>query len=475
MTSKTDVIDASPTKAFFVEMLTRDIELEDAILDLLDNCIDGIHRIKHEELDQHEISYEGFYAKISTTETSFEIQDNCGGIPLTTAQNYAFRMGRPQGQLIDENFYTIGTYGIGMKRAIFKMGQESQVISVHKDDAFQVVFSQSWLAQDNEWDLPLEDIEKEDKDEGTYIKITNLYPAISQQFSSPNGVLLNSLSRRISQHYSFIIQKGFDVYLNGSKISPQNNYLLLDQDYGNNEKNNEISPFLYQGTRNDVEIILAIGFYRKTISEEELEDEVSGTRRRSEEAGLTIICNDRVVVYCDKTRLTGWGEATVPSYHPQFIAITGIVHFRSKNARALPLTTTKRGIDASSDVYLYTKDFMREGLKLFTSYTNRWKKDLLNESRRIEQAKPQSIKEIFSKVSLSEGKWTKVNNRASEKKYIPNLPKPIVVNSNSQTIKFIKLTEEIKTVSDFLFEDDSISASKVGEACFQYVLDITQE
>lgn len=35
-------VDAAPVKSFFVEMLTRDIALDDAILDLLDNCVDGI-------------------------------------------------------------------------------------------------------------------------------------------------------------------------------------------------------------------------------------------------------------------------------------------------------------------------------------------------------------------------------------------------------------------------------------------------
>ena len=35
-------ISASPTKTFFVRMLTRDIDLRYAILDLLDNCVDGI-------------------------------------------------------------------------------------------------------------------------------------------------------------------------------------------------------------------------------------------------------------------------------------------------------------------------------------------------------------------------------------------------------------------------------------------------
>ena len=34
----------SPTKQFFVDMLTRDIDIKDAILDLLDNCLDGVVR-----------------------------------------------------------------------------------------------------------------------------------------------------------------------------------------------------------------------------------------------------------------------------------------------------------------------------------------------------------------------------------------------------------------------------------------------
>ena len=42
--NKDERIDASPVKSFFIEMLTRDIDLVDAILDLLDNCVDGILR-----------------------------------------------------------------------------------------------------------------------------------------------------------------------------------------------------------------------------------------------------------------------------------------------------------------------------------------------------------------------------------------------------------------------------------------------
>ncbi|MGO5116371.1 hypothetical protein ACTQ33_15410, partial [Candidatus Avoscillospira sp. LCP25S3_F1] len=55
----------APTKEFFVGMLTRDIELSDAILDLLDNCLDGVVRQK-KGIDKTTTSdyYVGFFSHI---------------------------------------------------------------------------------------------------------------------------------------------------------------------------------------------------------------------------------------------------------------------------------------------------------------------------------------------------------------------------------------------------------------------------
>ena len=104
-------------------------------------------------------------------------------------------------------------------------------------------------------------------------------------------------------------------------------------------------------------------------------------RYSSEDAGWTVICNDRAGFrYCDRSEVTGWGEAGVPRYHTQFIAVSGIVEFRSNNTAKLPTTTTKRGIDASSSLYLQVKNKMREGMKMFTAYTNHWK-DNADESK----------------------------------------------------------------------------------------------
>ena len=82
-------VDASPTKGLFVDMLTRDVRMAMAILDLVDNCIDGAIRIRGQAL------LTGLTVQITFDHERFIIQDNCGGIPLDLARDHAFRFGRP--------------------------------------------------------------------------------------------------------------------------------------------------------------------------------------------------------------------------------------------------------------------------------------------------------------------------------------------------------------------------------------------
>lgn len=86
---ETNIIEGNPTKKFFVEMITRDISIEDAIIDLLDNSIDGANRINSE-------TYEGLWVRLTINDCQFIIEDNCGGFTLETAKKYAFRFGRPE-------------------------------------------------------------------------------------------------------------------------------------------------------------------------------------------------------------------------------------------------------------------------------------------------------------------------------------------------------------------------------------------
>ncbi len=81
-------LNAEPTKSFFISMLIKDIQLTRAILDLVDNSVDGARRLRPDG------DYEGLWIHITASQELFEIEDNCGGIPVDLARNYAFRFGR---------------------------------------------------------------------------------------------------------------------------------------------------------------------------------------------------------------------------------------------------------------------------------------------------------------------------------------------------------------------------------------------
>ncbi|WP_211464744.1 ATP-binding protein [Collimonas silvisoli] len=459
--SVSSTVPASPTKRFFIEMLTRDIELQDAILDLLDNCVDGIQRSHRGNLSVDQ-PYDGFWAQITFDDKKFEIADNCGGIPLSLAKKYAFMMGRPRDD-DDSDIPTVGMYGIGMKRALFKMGQSSKVTSQTDTEAFQVEIKPTWLTNDSDWNLPLNLIASPFKETGTVIRIEHLRDGVSKILTDDGSSSFHkTLLDLIGQHFGFIIKKGFKVFVNQKEVICRQFTLLWSPE--DTPEKNRIAPFIYKARLNEVDIGLAIGFYTPMIGSDEL-DEEQVTRRSKEDAGWTIICNDRVVVYNDKTRLTGWGEAGVPNYHSQFIGISGVVYFKSNDAWKLPVTTTKRGIDTSSEVYMYIKDFMREGLKKFTNYTNTWKFDSETEKKISSGARSIPVEALLS--IAPDRNWTRVHNRADEQKLNLPLAMPLDQDPKKQ-IRFTRRLSEIATVSKYFFEESSASSAEVGEACFNH-------
>ena len=122
---------ANPTKAFFVRMLTRDISLDDCILDLVDNSIDGAWRNSGQQPSSLAVDsgLHDYRVALEISECHFAIADNCGGITLDDAVDYAFTFGRREEQ--ERGEYTVGVYGIGMKRAVFKLGNDIQINSTY--------------------------------------------------------------------------------------------------------------------------------------------------------------------------------------------------------------------------------------------------------------------------------------------------------------------------------------------------------
>lgn len=329
-----ETVDAYPAKRFFVEMLVRDIELKDSILDLLDNCVDGAMRTAQGTTVSSERPYEHRWAKIKFNADEFSIEDNCGGIPISLAKGSAFSLGRTD-PTMDADLPTVGVYGIGMKRAIFKIGKNSIVESKTEQECFVVTIDSQWMEDDKNWQLPFDDSNCSLEEAGTRILISELRDGMSRLFSDETD-FEEDLKKTIAAYYGLIIGKGFTVYVNGEKVEPIQFALLIDDAAFTSSQG--IAPYVYQANKDGVSVTLAIGFYRNLPTEDE-ENEILNGKPSTEKAGITVVCNDRVVIYADKTRLTGWGEATVPQYHTQFVSIGGIVVFRSNDASKLPLAS----------------------------------------------------------------------------------------------------------------------------------------
>ena len=456
-------VSAAPVKSFFVSMLTRDIKLEEAILDLLDNCVDGILRSKHVESDK---PYEGNWAEISFGGGTFSIADNCGGIPRTLSK-YAFRMGRdPKREL--EAKGVVGVYGIGMKRAIFKMGKSCEISTRSGEDEYEVSITPDWIDDEGNWDIPVNPKDTSMTEDGTVIVVGDLHEGVADRFDEERESFKSELLSLISSHYAFIIDKGFRVTVNGDVAKSHSRGLIFADTQNNSDK--AIQPFLYKAkTERNVDVFLAVGFTRPIPSQDEVIGDQEEKRYSTEEAGWTVICNDRAVLYCDRSELTGWGEAGIPRYHTQFIAISGIVEFKCDNPMELPTTTTKRGVDASSVLYLQVKNKMREGMKLFTDYTNRWKGHAEDTKAQFAAGKPLSFSQIKTKTTALTFNQVKKSIPDSSQ-YRPSLPAPSRRDPKTRRISFIKEIDNVATVAEYLFDDPRANPSEVGEKCFDIVL-----
>lgn len=452
-----ETVYGGPTKRLFVSMLTRDIELNDAILDLLDNCIDGAMRQRKDILDTAD-PFKGFEASIDLSEKYFSISDNCGGIPKDYIED-AFSLGRPNIKK-DGDIPTIGMYGIGMKRAIFKIGTSAVVSSVSVDGKFEVEYSAEWLSPENDdWDLPIEYSVDTKAAHGVTIYIPEVKGEVGRIFK--NDDFVNLLREAISEHFGYLMQKGFVIKLNGQDVNPRT-LNLFSSAHSDDPK---IRAFDFVSNHDGVSIRVTIGLFRGLAKEAEIDEEAE-TPRSKDTAGISVICNDRVILIGDQSMKTGWGDGGVPRYHPQFRAIAGLIVFYSSDASKLPVSTTKRGLDVGSEVFLVARRAAMEGLKAFTDFTNKWK-GIEEETAPFFQASERA--DVRTSVTLATEAGSVVRGSVGAKKYMPVLPLPSSKNQRKR-ISFLRDDGDIKVVSNFLFGDAHQEPRLVGGECFDRML-----
>lgn len=323
-----NLVETLPTKELFVNVLTRDIKLDDAVLDLVDNCIDGarrLHPAKNERFD-------GRWVKIHCDGNEFRIDDNCGGIDLDIAKNYAFRFGRDKRMAPTPN--SIGQFGVGMKRALLRFGHKFTVRSASDQDYFELTVDvDDWLTKDD-WHFKFSSHRKrkEGEERGTFITVKKLTEDANARF--PLSEFQTALQIQLEKNTQEYLNNGLVIELNGSPIIARPFEILFSD---------EIQP----AKRSKI-------YFKKTPTPVHAEIIVGLGPSSPSEAGWYISCNGRVIVSADQSKLTGWDTISddgVPKYHNQFSRFRGYLSISCIDAGKLPWNTTKTGVNPDSAVY----------------------------------------------------------------------------------------------------------------------------
>ncbi|MDC4910246.1 ATP-binding protein [Acinetobacter baumannii] len=369
-------IKANPTKEFFITMLTRDIPLDRAILDLIDNSVDAAnsnglldkissqpddHQHLEADLDLDQEENEIPTIRITFSTEKFEIIDNCGGMPIEIAKNYAFRFGRPLESPLTPN--SVGQFGVGMKRTLFKLGKNFIVQSKYNsEDGFKIAVDvDQWKSDDKstEWEFSYE-LDTSAAENSTKINVEGLYPQISKLLGEAE--FENSLIRQISQSHFKCLRQGLRIFINNKRVKP---YPITFYD------NDEISPTVIIKDLDGVEVKIIAG-----ISE-----------RNFHKGGWYIVCNGRLVVAAEQSAVSGWDTDDIRKYHPDAAFFRGIVEFNCQDSSKLPWTTTKTGIDTDNATYRKALIYMKDAMRQILSYlNNRVKEAKYLEEKRINDA-----------------------------------------------------------------------------------------
>lgn len=329
---RTATANAAPTKRLLVDVLTKDIDLIAAILDLVDNSVDGARRLTSNG------DLNGYWVEVTFQGKSLTIRDNCGGISIADATERAFRFGPDDDDPPDP--YTTGQFGVGMKRALFKLGTAFEVRSRAQADSFRVRENvDRWLKAPG-WKFTLRDVEDDLDDEpalrGTSIVVKPVRPTIAKELG--RDPVINRLKAQIGERHQVSIAKGLTIRVNRTALKSQAPEVVCDK---------RIVPVVdkrkWNGRGEPIDLRLVCGVFPG----------------RAPDAGWSIFLNDRAVLLADKTAQTGWGdEERIPRFHNQYGRFRGFAFLTCEDTTRLPWNTTKTGLDEDDPVYARVRGLM---------------------------------------------------------------------------------------------------------------------
>ncbi len=449
-----NIIEAYPTKELFVFILVRDLTLRDAIGDLVDNCIDGAKRIRPDDdmgKSRNKLEpdgkYDGLEISIEVKPDEFSIIDNCGGISSAIAREYAFRFGRPKD--MPDSPGSVGQFGIGMKRALFKLGNHFIIESTSAHSKFLVEENiEEWI-DEKEWNLRFKELEEREIDspafdlseQGTTIIVEELRDGTVSSFKLDK--FINHLRREIEKEQLYNIHRGLRIVINDEQLESSQLYLLESDEFqtAHWQKSFKIKRETSEGILN-VEIYAGI------------------SEANTEHGGWYVFCNDRLILGNNQTETTGWGEiGRIPRYHIQYNRFRGYVFFNSDNADLLPWNTVKNDMDWGNPHFQAVRLEMIKLMRPVINFLN-WVHDERQKIAEPEERVLEIALEKAKPVALS--KVEKLGSKFSSPK------RPTKSTQKKARITYSKQIDQVEEAKNFF----GVKSNKeVGSETFNYWYD----
>ena len=348
-----DPINAEPTKGFFVDMITRDISLEQAVLDLVDNSVDGAMRFKKGS----DRPLDGYYIHIQVSGTRFSIVDNCGGFDKKVARRirlpvWAAQRARECAELDRPVWYRHETRAIQVWEPIrYPVCNRCRKVGNQR--------RRTRLAGNQRLDVRVgclpDTSEVSENNPGTEIEVSRLRPEVAARFGLPQFVV--SITGLITSKHRQFIAQGIAIAVNGRHLVATSLNLLFS---GHLKPGVDYLHFESEGQASvEARIIAGLG------------DSIPSA------AGWYVVCNGRVILEADRKKETGWGiieeetgELLIPKFHNQFARFRGIVTFDSTDASRVPWNTMKTDVDRESPVWQQTFVRMIEMMRPVIDFLN---------------------------------------------------------------------------------------------------------
>ncbi|MDO7509060.1 ATP-binding protein [Acinetobacter baumannii] len=340
--SKELLADTRPTKEYLVNGITKDVTIEECIFDLIDNSIDAYSRKENELVSD----FNKYTIEIKLSKNYFSIKDLGKGIKLEALINETLRFGTKT----PHHTTSIGFYGIGLNRALFKLGKDISITSETSDNRSLIKLDVDvFLKDNNNWTLPINTEEKIGK-QGTVIEIKKLYEEVNNYFT--NAELIKLFKQKISLRYSQFLNKNLIIKVNDEEIEitdisirPTSGFELLKKE------------FAYKGIKIIIEAGQSSGHF--FTYEKSYDKEKNATL---DECGWFVYCNDRAVKLFDLTSDTGWSSKP----HREHTGFIGKVYFIG-SAGKLPWNTSKTDVDLNNEIY-------KKALETMRYYSEAWRK-----------------------------------------------------------------------------------------------------